>query len=50
MNRRPTEQHQPTSPRSDTARDVWVDILADIIVTEVLHGQESEIPNQGNEV
>ncbi len=35
MNRRVTEQRQPTSQRSDTAQDVWVDLLAEIIVAAV---------------
>ncbi len=32
MNCRPTEQHQPTSPMSETAHDFWVDLLAETIV------------------
>lgn len=35
MNRRLTEQRQPTSQMSDTAQDVWVDLLAEIIVAAV---------------
>ncbi len=45
MNRRPTEQHPPTSPRSYTAQDVWLDILTQLIVAEVVHGQEAATPN-----
>lgn len=34
-----------TSPRSDTARDVWLGILAQVIVEEVVHGQDSQTPS-----
>jgi len=29
------ESSQPASPEGDTAREVWVNLLADLIVTEV---------------
>ena len=35
MNRRLTEQRQPTSPMNETAQDVWVDLLAEIVVAAV---------------
>jgi hypothetical protein len=35
MDRKLTEQREPTSQRSSTAQDVWVDLLAEIIVTAV---------------
>jgi hypothetical protein len=35
MSRSLGEPRQPTRPASDTARDVWVDLLAEIIVAAV---------------
>jgi len=39
MGRRLIERHQPTSPRSETAQAVWVDVLAEIIVAAVPTGE-----------
>ncbi len=44
------EASRATSPRIGNAQEVWVDLLADIIVEEVLNGQESEKANQRSEV
>jgi hypothetical protein len=44
MEGKPAEPHQPTSPKSDTALDVWVGLLADLIVAAV----QREAQNAGN--
>lgn len=44
LGHRTIERPQPTSQRDESARDIWVDILADIIIAEVLHEQESKTP------
>ena len=49
MNRRPPDQRQLTSPKNGSAVDVWLDLLAEVIVSEVLNGEESEGPNQKGE-
>jgi hypothetical protein len=49
MIRRPADQRHPTTPKRDTALELWVNVLTEVIVKEVLH-EESETPNQGNEV
>jgi hypothetical protein len=35
MNRRLTGQPQPTSPMNETAQDVWVSLLADLVLRDV---------------
>ncbi len=49
MKHRPVEPHQPTSPRSGTAQDIWVALLADLIVAEVVDDPNSETANQPTE-
>ena len=43
---RPKSKRQPHIPKNRTTEDVWLDLLAEVIVAEVLDEEKSETPNQ----
>ena len=43
-NRQPTGQRQPMTPKGENALDIWLDLLAEIVVAEVLHEKETDTP------